>query len=754
MSATIKDKARIAAQFINSTNSHIFLTGKAGTGKTTFLHDLSASTHKRHLIVAPTGIAALNANGVTIHSQFLLPFGTFLPGRNLPPDIPEGFNYYTEKMLARKHPLNAKRREVLRDIDLLIIDEVSMLRADLMDALDYRMRSVKRNYNQRFGGIQLLLIGDLYQLAPVVKSIDWKLMKHFYRNPYFFEALSLQEDGFVYIELDKIYRQQDTAFIGILNHLRNNTLSHDDLQELNRHYHPDALAEEGVITITTHNYQAEAMNRKALQRLNTNSHFFQAYLQGDFPERIFPVSERLELKIGAQIMFVKNDTKEAMYFNGKLATVTAIETDHIEVLFADGSAKYTLRLETWENKKYSINQSTKEMEEEVIGTFTQYPVKLAWAITVHKSQGLTFEKAIIDVGRAFAPGQVYVALSRLTSLDGLVLRTPINPGVVSCDRQVVEFSKQYNLQKQLTQILQHKQRLFLNDLLQETFSFQDIMNQLDFTRKKHDTSTFEDEDMRNAAENLSDMLEAELLNTQTFRSQLHQLLADNKHETLLDRIEKGSAYYQKFLFSGIEFLLIHKSEVDQFTRTKAYSNALSELDLLLMKKIEDIGQVAHIVMGILNNKDIKRQKELDRQLQNKRNELLKRVEQYSKDHPKSSALKSGRKRKRGGTKRIPGSTYLETYTLLQEGLNIKQISEKRNLKTSTIESHITRGIGVGRINIEQVVDRQSIHQIQIAYEQHKGESISELYQILKGAYTYGQIRMFIAHENFKDKVES
>jgi len=748
------DKAGIAARFINSTNSHIFLTGKAGTGKTTFLHDLSASTHKRHLIVAPTGIAALNANGVTIHSQFLLPFGTFLPGRNLPPDIPEGFNYYTENILARKHPLNAKRREVLRDIDLLIIDEVSMLRADLMDALDYRMRSVKRNYKQAFGGIQLLLIGDLFQLAPVVKSIDWKLMKHFYRNPYFFEALSLQEDGFVYIELDKIYRQQDTAFIGILNHLRNNTLSNQDLMDLNRHYHPNAIAEEGVITITTHNDQAEAMNRKALQRLNTNSYFFQAFLQGEFPERIFPVSERLELKVGAQIMFVKNDTKEAMYFNGKLATVTAIETDNIEVLFADGSTKYNLRLETWENKKYSIKQSTKEMEEEVIGTFTQYPVKLAWAITVHKSQGLTFEKAIIDVGRAFAPGQVYVALSRLRSLDGLVLKTPINPNVVSCDRQVVEFSKKYDLQNKLTQILQNQQALFLKNLLQETFSFQDILKQLDFTRKKHDTSTFADEDMRNAAEKLSTMLEAERLNTKTFCLQLHQLLAENNYEALLDRIEKGSAYYQNFLFSCIEFLLIHKSETDQFTRTKAYSNALSELDLLFMKKLEEISHAAYIVSGILNNKEIIRQKALDKQLQNKRNELLKKVEQYIKDHPKSSALKSGRKRKKGSTKRIAGSTYLETYKLLKEGLNIEQISEKRNLKKSTIETHLTRGIGEGRINIEQVIDRQAIHQIQIAYEQHKEESISGLYQILRGVYSYGQIRMLISHVNFKRKVES
>ncbi len=750
MSIKITEKAAIAARFVNSTNSHIFLTGKAGTGKTTFLHELSASTYKRHVILAPTGIAALNANGVTIHSQFLFPLGSFLPGRDLPQNIPEGPNYYTEHSLARKHPLNAKRREVLRNIDLIIIDEVSMLRADLLDAIDYRMRSLKRNYRQRFGGVQLLMIGDLYQLAPIVKNPEWSVLKDYYQSPYFFDAQSLQEEGFVYIELDKIYRQQNTAFINILNNLRNNILTPDNLQELNKHYRPQGEAGEGVITITTHNYQADELNQKALNRLEGRPHYFTASVQGDFPERIFPVAERLELKVGAQIMFIKNDTQEGIYFNGKLAKVTSIEGGDIEVTFTDNANKYLLRQESWENKKYSINETTKEMEDEVTGTFMQYPVKLAWAITVHKSQGLTFDKAIINVGKAFAPGQVYVALSRLTSLDGLVLRTPVNPNLVSSDHQVVEFSKKYNIQEKLPKILQYQQAVFLENLLQSTFSFKPIINQLNLIQEKHDTTAFEDDEMRTVLEKLNNALRTEQQNTLKFSDQLGHLLSNKSYSLLVERISKGSNYFKKILFTCLEELLIHYAEVGQFTRTKSYLSALSELDLMMMKKLEELDHAAYIVASIISGEDIERQAETDESRQLVRKDILEKVEQHIRDHPKNSVLKSGRKRSKKGLKKVIGATYLETYKLVNEGLGIDQIARQRGLKKSTIETHYARGLSEGKLKIEQVMNMESLHKIQSVIEGNKYESVTEIYQQLKGKFSYGQLRMVMAYQ-FRDQ---
>lgn len=741
----VTEKAQMAARFVNSTNSHIFLTGKAGTGKTTFLRELSASTHKRHVILAPTGIAALNANGVTIHSQFLLPLGTFMPGRDLPKDISENANYLTEYSLARKSPLNAKRREVLRNIDLIIIDEVSMLRADLLDAIDYRMRAVKRNYRQRFGGVQVLMIGDLYQLPPVVRDHEWSRMREYYKSPHFFESKCLQEEGFVYIELDKIFRQQNSDFIHILNNLRNNIMTQDDIAKLNEHYRPNHETEDGVITITTHNRSADELNRTALNRLTNKSHYFDAKVEGDFPERIFPVLEKLELKEGAQVMFIKNDSQNGLYFNGKLATVISIDKEDIEVDFADGSGKFILRQETWENKKYAVNESTKVMEDEVVGKYLQYPVKLAWAITVHKSQGLTFEKAVIDVGRAFAPGQVYVALSRLTSLDGLVLRTPISSNVVSSDKQIVEFSKKSDLQDQLPTVLHDKQAGFLRGLLDSTFNFEILLRHIDVIRQKHDPSDFEDAEMRTAIDRLDTKLKTEQPNTLRFRSQLNRLLGERDHTLISERTAKGSTYYRKFLLDCIKELLIHKGEVEQFTRTKTYLNTLSELDLLLMKKLEDIEKSEYLVSCILNSKDIEQQPETDRKRQHARKQLVEEVQQHMKDNPKNSGRKTGRTRKKkDGPQAEVGATYFETFKLVKDGLTLDEIARKRDLKASTIETHFSRGIRSGEIELNKVMNDADVSAIRPAIEKNKEASMTGVYSDLKGKYSYGQLRMVLA----------
>src|SRR5690554_3874976 len=328
------DLIKIAADFVNSTSRHIFLTGKAGTGKTTFLHNLAKATHKKHIVVAPTGIAALNAGGVTIHSQFLLPFGSFNPDEHAPYEPNANTRFYNAKELVRRHPLNSIRKQVLRDIDLLIIDEVSMLRADLLDAIDHRMRTARLNHRQAFGGVQLLLIGDLFQLPPIVKDHEWNVLRHHYPTPHFFSSIALRSDGYVFIELDKVFRQTDNTFIDILNNLRNNECTARDIEILNSHYKPTIDKLDGVVTLTTHNYQADSINEKALNELPDKEFRFRAEVKSDFPEQLFPLPETLTLKKGAQIMFIKNDP-EGRFYNGKLAKVINIGSDFIEVAMAD-----------------------------------------------------------------------------------------------------------------------------------------------------------------------------------------------------------------------------------------------------------------------------------------------------------------------------------------------------------------------------------------------------------------------------------
>ncbi|MCK5206902.1 MAG: AAA family ATPase, partial [Cyclobacteriaceae bacterium] len=535
-------------------------------------------THKNFVIVAPTGIAALNAQGVTIHSQFLFPLGSFIPGRDPSGNYNTTSNFYTQHTLARKHPLNSMRKQVLRATDLLIIDEVSMLRADILDAIDYRMRSVKGNFYQSFGGVQVLMIGDLYQLPPIVKDHEWHVLNTYYKSMHFFEALALKQDGMVYIELDKIFRQQDEKFIGILNNLRNNITTGQDIATLNSYYRSEneINPDEEIITITTHNYKADAINNRELEALPGPSSYYEAEVSGDFPEKLYPLPEKIELKVGAQIMFVKNDSSgEKNYFNGKLARVDYLVPDSITVIMADTNRQFVLRKEEWDNKKYTIDEQSKELDEDVIGSFVQYPIKLAWAVTVHKSQGLTFDKAIIDVGQAFAPGQVYVALSRLRSLDGLILRTRINTSSISSDGNVVTFTQSKEQQKPLQEMLQEQQQNFLQRLLTTTFDFHVIEKQLEYLQKgKTGSMEFEDESMQKAMGIIQGRLEDEKENTAKFRNQLLALLHQNNLEKLLERINKGSAYYGAFMEENLRQLLVHLAEVEQFSRTKTYRNGL------------------------------------------------------------------------------------------------------------------------------------------------------------------------------------
>jgi uncharacterized protein YpbB len=740
------DLIEVALRFVSSTNSHVFLTGKAGTGKTTLLHRLAATTHKRHVIIAPTGIAALNAKGVTIHSQFLLPLGTFIPERDAPSDLSYTGGYYTQRSLATKHPLNAVRRKVLRALDLIIIDEVSMLRADVLDAIDYRMRSVKGNFRQSFGGVQVLMIGDLYQLPPIVKDDERAAMARYYRSPHFFEAKALQQDGFVFIELDRIFRQKDDKFILLLNHLRNNIITAEDVKELNAHHVPeaDAYADE-TITVTTHNYRADELNSKALERLPGRSHFFDAKVEGDFPESAYPVPARIELKSGTQVMFVKNDTQEGVYFNGKLATVIDVDDEGVTVKLAGSNTRYTLRKETWENKRYSTDASSGELKEDVIGTYIQFPIRLAWAITVHKSQGLTFEKAVIDVGRAFAPGQVYVALSRLTSLDGLILRTPISPDVVSTDAEVVEFSKRKETQGELGPILQEKQAEFLHALLSETYDFSELLTELDRIRQKHSLADeFEDAEMRAFLPGFKQFISDEVENTLRFKNQLAQLLAKRDDVRLVERLAKGSTYYEEKITSWIQKLLQHLAEVALLSKTKSYQDALEELDTLLMRKWEQVQKAEQLANSVLHDSEVSFDEALQRKRAEKRAAMIAEVRRLVAEKPKNSSRKTGRLRKvkdatsASKPKAVKGQTYVETYALLNEGLSIAQVAAKRGLSLTTIEGHAAKGIGEGSLRLEMFLNSEQITEISAALA---GRPLKDAYEQLAGRYGFGQLRM-------------
>lgn len=456
---TPNPELQLAEAFVRDTNRHIFLTGKAGTGKTTFLHRIKDKTPKRAVVTAPTGVAAINAGGVTLHSFFQIPFGPFLPG---------------SETHLRTHRIRREKQETIRSLDLLIIDEISMVRADLLDCVDAILRRYRRT-GKPFGGVQLLMIGDLHQLAPVVPQAERQLLQPHYETPYFFSSTALARTEMVPIELKHIYRQSDPGFIDLLNRVRDNRLDPPVLDRLNaRHIAgfraPDAAS--GFITLCTHNRAADALNAARLKALPGNSRRFTAVQEGDFPEQAFPTDAVLELKLGAQVMFVRNDmSAEKRYFNGKIGTVTGMAAEAIEVRCPGEADPIRVVQSTWENIEYQVDPKTAEITQKIIGTFSQFPLRTAWAITIHKSQGLTFDKAIIDAEDAFAYGQVYVALSRCRTLDGIVLSTPLRRAAVRIDRSVARFVTEASARPPSAEDLQAARSDYQQQLLLECFDF-------------------------------------------------------------------------------------------------------------------------------------------------------------------------------------------------------------------------------------------------------------------------------------------
>ncbi|MCP4671140.1 MAG: AAA family ATPase [Desulfobacula sp.] len=462
---------QLAWDFVQYTDNHIFLTGKAGTGKTTFLHNLSKNSIKRMIVTAPTGVAAINAGGVTLHSFFQLPFGPFVPG-----------SHAHETSRQRMFRFSKEKKQIIKSLDLLVIDEISMVRADLLDAINLVLQR-HRNSDLPFGGVQLLMIGDLHQLSPVAKHDEWALLKQYYESVYFFSSHTLAQTQHFTIELKHVYRQSDIEFIKILNKVRNNKIDASLIDKLNQRHIKDFTPtdDQGYITLTTHNKSADIINKERLNALPGKKYYFKAQVSGDFPEHTFPTSDSLEFKQGAQVMFLRNDTAVSQrYYNGKIGKIKNITEYEISIRCPDDPEEIVIEPVEWENIKYTINEESREIQEDIIGKFKQFPLKPAWAITIHKSQGLTFDKAVIDAQRSFSHGQVYVALSRCKTFEGMVLASPIPSHGIETDKVVLDFLSRAENNTPDGDFLEKAKISYQQKLLLDCFDFQLLFNRLNF----------------------------------------------------------------------------------------------------------------------------------------------------------------------------------------------------------------------------------------------------------------------------------
>ncbi len=578
----INDQFRRAYEFANETNRCIFLTGKAGTGKTTLLKYIRDNCFKQISIVAPTGVAAINAGGTTIHSFFQLPFSPFVPPADKSKPSEQG------KQLMATIKLNNIRRGVMSNLELLIIDEVSMVRADVLDAIDVVLRSVRRRYNVPFGGVQVMFIGDMYQLPPVAREEEWGLLSQYYKSPFFFDSHVVNEVHPVYIELDKIFRQKEQAFVDLLNKVRNNQLDDEAIEILNSRHNPNSKKGDAVI-LATHNYIADEINNGELAKLSGRLHSFKAEVSGTFSEKAFPADSEIQLKLGARVMFIKNDTQKR-YFNGKIGTVTKLSDKEIQVTCDGETFPIDVKQEEWKNVQYSLDKSTNKIEEDVQGRFNQYPLRLAWAITIHKSQGLTFDKVEIDAQKAFSAGQVYVALSRCRSLDGIILRSRINQSSLLNDSKVLDFASRKPEGEVVDKFLVEGKSTFIQKLIFEIFNLNELLFLAsDLQRSMQEYSLYFTADHTVWVSQLHETILNLKTTAQKFEAQLSVLMQNVKdaesQDALKVRLNKASTYFTAELEKIKQSLINSPLLTESKKAGKAVDGILEEMFGMLHAKI-------------------------------------------------------------------------------------------------------------------------------------------------------------------------
>lgn len=758
LNQTDRTPAEFAEQFINQTNQTIFLTGKAGTGKTTLLRKIMESTHKNAVIVAPTGIAALNAGGVTIHSFFQLPFAGFIPEFGVKASFTESVKFETKDTLMRHFSMNKTRQKIIRNIELLIIDEVSMLRADLLDAMDWTLRNIRR-IHEPFGGVQVLFIGDLLQLPPVVKQEEWQVLRSYYEGVFFFHAKVLREIQPLYIELSTIYRQQDQNFIQVLNNLRNNQISEADVKVLNQYVKPefDASKEEGFITLTTHNSKADEMNSKALQALPGKKMSFDAEITGDYPKHLFPLEETLELKLDAQVMFVKNDLSlDKHYFNGKMGKIEALSEHEITVYFPEEKKSIIVEKFEWTNIRYALNEATGEVKEEVLGTFVHFPLKLAWAITVHKSQGLTFDKAVLDVSDVFAPGQAYVALSRLRSLQGLVLLKPMRMNGLSNDQQVVAFSQQKASEDLLPNYLEQSTKNFLLQSLKQAFDWYELGSKWGSHEASYQMIGVKSEKAKNKSwvTLQNQMIQSTLDPARKFCRQLELQFQSGTFELtyINDRVQAAYQYFFKLLDDVLTSNLRKIAELSRVRKTKQYAEELEELDELLLETILRMKKVRIMVETLAAGKEVTKSYLNIPEIANYRLSKIAMVKQELKDIPSLlddpeesfDEVFTKTSKKLAVSKKEKKSTYEQTLDLLENGKDAKEIARVRQLSPQTIASHFAFLIRAEKIELRDVMSEKRIHELATMFDGFEGTSLSPLKEKLGNKVTWDELKLYQA----------
>jgi len=721
----------LAASFVNHTGKHIFLTGKAGTGKTTFLKYIKESCPKNIVVTAPTGVAAINAGGVTLHSFFQLPFGPFLPSQRSLFGGPQSTNKHS---MLQKIRFNRDKIALLNDLELLVIDEISMVRADMLDAVDLILRHFRKNPLVPFGGVQVLYIGDLFQLPPVVVNSEWDILKEFYRSPFFFDAEVIKTAPPAILELQKIYRQSEGDFIRILNNIRTNQVTEADLQLLHECYRPDfhPSNEENYVTLTSHNYQADEINQRKLEELPGKLRRFEAETQGTFDERSYPADKTLLLKEGAQVMFIKNDKGEfRRYYNGKIGKVSRIDSEGVFISFPDEDEELQLEIESWKNIRYKHNETSGTIEEEELGEFKQFPIRLAWAITIHKSQGLTFEKAIVDAGRSFASGQVYVALSRLTSMEGLVLRSRISPQSIHCSPEVIEFTAKRETAETLENALPDEQKNYIIGRLKQCFDWNRLIFQLQQYIEDNDDRISPDKD---SAAGLSHKIYDQIRGLQEtagkFEKQLNKILAApvlRQYEELNSRVQAASAYFIKELKEkAVDALIQHKKSLEGKSRVKQYLRALNSLQLVFEHKIKQLEQASLLAEGLLKGAA--------------GNTLLQILEKkkFTVETEKVVPLKKER--------REIGSSQRLSLQLFKEGKSAAEIASERGLAVTTIESHLAGFVKVGELTVtELVTDEDKIGAILEIIPQMENYNLSPMREKLGKNYSYLEIKAVLCH---------
>lgn len=719
-----------AVAFVNQTNQNVFITGKAGTGKTTFLKYIREQSYKKMAITAPTGVAAMNAGGTTLHSLFWLPFGTFIEDYELRWDEQDS-HIYNKSRLFSTIKLTKQRRAILQELELLVIDEVSMVRADTLDAINVILQSVRRDMRP-FGGLQVLFIGDLYQLPPVVKDAEWNVLRDHYSSVFFFNAKILRDNPLVMLELKKIYRQQDEGFISILNAIRNNQCTSDMLTTLNGYYQQDFVPneEEQYITLTSHNRNADEINGAKLASLSGKMLNLKAVVKDDFAQGSYPAEETLSLKIGAQVMFIRNDSgDERKYYNGKIGTVKDIDTVQgtVTVTFPDGSESVTVKRETWENIRYNYDKGQDQIKEEILGTFSQFPLRLAWAITIHKSQGLTFQKAIIDAGTSFAAGQVYVALSRLTSLDGLVLKSIIPSYAIRTDYQVVEFAQRAQGQADVNEILEQCQRNYLGQILMHGFRWDGLLAETSELLKSLEERNI---DGKEQAVLFFQQLVKHLQNQEKvahkFIVVLYDLLRD-KNAIDYDVIcERSTAAVNWFLpkmdVDLIEALTKHIEEYQIRKRTKKYIDELKALLLDYKRKREQL-QHCLLIADTLSKREDFQTAMLD---------VAASVKTKEKDElAAQSADEEGPKKL--DTKEI-------SLEMFKDGMSIADIAVKRGMVAGTIYGHLINFVGT-EVEATELIEQEKLDRILGVIRANPDKSSSELKMLLGVDIDYPDIKI-------------